>query len=163
MKRKPNPNHLLVIGRYSKLADLDKVKACLRQGADINWTNPDSKTQTHPGGETCLMRAVHGDWQNPRKYQVIEFLLSQPRLEVNKQDYSGATALVYAVDAADSQAARLIMAHPSTDPTIRSWAGQCWQAGKCALDLVDRIQIHGTRDLCNEMREVFGLPKLPPP
>ena len=82
------------------------------------------------------MRAVHGDWQNPRKYQVIEFLLSQPRLEVNKQDYSGATALVYAVDAADSQAARLILAHPCADPTIRTWAGQCsggwhggWQAG----------------------------------
>ena len=78
MKIKPKLNFTL-IGRYSKLADLDKVRACLREGADINWTNPDSKTQTHPGGETCLMRAVHGDWQNPRKYQVIEFLLSQPR------------------------------------------------------------------------------------
>ena len=134
--------------------------------SDINWTNPDSKTQTHTGGETCLMRAVHGDWQNPRKYQVIEFLLSQPRHEVNKQAYSGATALVYALDAADSQAARLIMAHPSADPTIRTWPGQCsggGQAGKCALDLVDRILIHGTTPLCNEMREVFGLPKLLPP
>ena len=37
-----------------------------------------------------------------------------------------------------------------------------WQAGKCALDLVDRIQYVGSRDLCNEMRKVFGLPKLPP-
>ena len=115
---------LHAIGRYSKLADLDKVRACLREGADINWTNPDSKTQTHPGGETCLMWAVRGDWQNPRKYQVIEFLLSQPRLEVNKQDYSGAPALVCAMDAADSQAARLILAHPGADPTIRTWAGQ---------------------------------------
>ena len=71
--------------------------------------------------------------------QVIEFLLSHPHLEVNKQDYSGATALVYAVDAMDSEAARL--SHPGADPTIRTWSGQFsipgatavggWKAGKC--------------------------------
>ena len=59
-------------GHYSKLGDLDKVRACIKDGANINWTNPDSKTLTHPGGETCLIMATRGDWQNPRKHQVIE-------------------------------------------------------------------------------------------
>ena len=158
------------LGRYAQLSDLEKVKECLRSGADINWTNPDSKTQIQPGGETCLMKAIDGDIRNPRKYQVIEYLLSLPGLDVNKQDYSGATALVYAVYSGECRAARLLMTHPHIDPSIKTWADQCsgnweggWKAGKCALDLVDRIQYVASRDLCNEMREVFGIPELPPP
>ena len=97
-------------------------------------------------------------------------MLSQPRLDVNKQDYSGATALIYAVWYGDPKAARLILSHPDIDVTLQTWAGQCsagwhggYPAGKSAIDLVDKLQYFFTRELCEEMRQVFGLPPLPPP
>ena len=91
-------------------------------------------------------------------------------MDINKQDYSGATALIYAVNAGEVQAVRLLLAQPGIDLTIRTWAGQFssgWHgglgAGKSALDLVERLQFKGSRELCDEMRELFGLPPLPPP
>ena len=61
-------------GRFAKLGDLEKVKANIRDGLEtnINWTNPDSKSETHPGGETCLMMAVLCNSNIPTKYQVIK-------------------------------------------------------------------------------------------
>ena len=95
--------------------------------------------------------------------------MSHPRWDINKQDYSEATALIYAVNAGDVQAVRLLLAQPGIDLTIRTWAGQCssgwhggWGAGKSALDLVDRLQFKASRELCDEMRELFGMPPLPP-
>ena len=61
-------------GRFAQLGDLEKVKARLRDSLErnINWTNPDSKSETHPGGDTCLMMAILGDYRSPTKYSVIK-------------------------------------------------------------------------------------------
>ena len=50
------------------------MKARLRDGLErnINWTNLDSKSETHPGGDTCLMMAILGDYRSPTKYSVIK-------------------------------------------------------------------------------------------
>ena len=60
--------------RFAQLGDLEKVKASTRDGLErnINWTNPDSKSETHPGGDTCLMMAILGDYKSPTKYSVIK-------------------------------------------------------------------------------------------
>ena len=50
---------IYIRGRFAKLGDLEKVQECLRTpGSNINWRNPDSQSDMHPGGETCLMRAA---------------------------------------------------------------------------------------------------------
>lgn len=68
-----DPN-LKCSGRFAKLGDLEKVKASIRDGLEtnINWTNPDSKSETHCGGETCLMMAVLCNPNIPSKYLVIK-------------------------------------------------------------------------------------------
>ena len=49
-----------------------KVRACLAQGADINWTNPDKN------GITCLMRATFNENGPPRVAMVqVSFQFTQ--------------------------------------------------------------------------------------
>merc|ERR1711915_481137 len=105
----------------------------------------------------------------PLKYPVIKFLLSHPRLDINKQDYSGATALIYAVFSGDPEVVRLLLTHPGIDINVKTWRGKCssgwhggWNAGVTAPDLCNRLRFTHSKEVRDEMREIFCLAPLPP-
>ena len=52
-------------------------------GSNINWRNPDSQSDMHPGGETCLMRAAAS---GKNLVLQVSFLIfqSQKRLYIQK-------------------------------------------------------------------------------
>ena len=177
-------------GRFAQLGDLEKVKASLRDGleSNINWTNPDSKSETYPGGETCLMMAILGDYRSPTKYSVIKVNVIKSMYIGSNWNFSSSWVILGwtstnriileqqllstpSMPRTFRHAVRLLLTQPGIDLTIRTWAGQCsngwhgWRLGgrQVCVDLVDRLRFKASWELCDEMRELFGLPPLPPP
>ena len=96
--------------------DLPGVQAAVWRGEDVNTLGKAEATVTvRQAGQnkrmasdiSCLMCAVWG-----KHYDVIEFLIKQPGLDVNWANVGGATALYSAVQLGHCRAIRMIVSHP---------------------------------------------------
>ena len=91
--------------------DLDGVIAAVGRGVDINSDN----FTRHTGLMSAVCRG-----QN----MVVEWLLQQPAIEVNRQCQWGSTAVFLAVAWNEPALLSLLLAHPTADPTIRDNQGK---------------------------------------
>ena len=81
---------------------LDEVRSALARGEDVN--DKDS------WGTTALMYAVLG-----RHNSIVKLLLDQPGLKTNERSNIGATALHWAADCNNRDAARMLLLHQTMD------------------------------------------------
>ena len=85
---------------WCSYGDLDKVKALLGQGEDVNGKSS--------CGKTGLILAVEKHHNS-----VVDLLLQQPRIDVNWNDNHGFCALAEACFVNNAEAVRMLAIHPT--------------------------------------------------
>ena len=111
-------------GRFAQLGDLEKVKARLRDSLErnINWTNPDSKSETHPGGDTCLMMAILGDYRSPTKYSVIKVNVIKSKYIGSNWNFSSSWVILGWTSTNRTILKQQLLSTPSMPGTFRQFA-----------------------------------------
>jgi uncharacterized protein len=112
--------------------NLQKLKACLASGADVNAQNGE--------GWTALMIATVKGYK-----EVLQTLLAQERTNVNARTHQGWTALRFAVSMGDSETVRILLDAGAevNAPDHDGWTALMQAAGEGNLECLEILLAEG--------------------
>eukprot|EP00854_Cymbomonas_tetramitiformis_P016984 gene16984-20188_t len=116
-----DPNHVDCDGmtpamRAAVSGDLDDLRELLQKGANLSLTNPEGKTAAMLAASSAMSAACHGH------VKVLEELIAA-KVDLNKQDEDGWTALMFAASGGHAEAVKTLVLG-GADRSLRNKEGE---------------------------------------